>query len=281
MFTLGEIQELEVQKILDFGIYLSEPGLPDERVLLPKKQVPEGTTIGSKMEVFLYKDSEDRLIATTTTPKLTMGKLAALKVVSVSTIGAFLDWGLEKDLFLPFKEQEVKVSEGDEILIRLYADKSARLCGTMKKLYDHLKQDSQYKKDDLVSGRVYEFSKNFGAFVAVDDCYSALIPIHEDHSQLKIGQVIQAKVVEVKPDGKLTLTMRERAHLQMDIDVENVLGLIQSNGGKLPFNDKATSELIMDETGLSKNAFKRAVGRLYKERKIEITENGIILKDVK
>ena len=281
MFKLGEIQELEVQKILDFGIYLSELGLPDERVLLPKKQVPEGTTIGSLMEVFLYKDSEDRLIATTTTPKLTMGQFAALKVVSISSIGAFLNWGLEKDLFLPFKEQEVKVNEGDEILVRLYSDKSARLCGTMKGIYDYLKQDSEYKKDDLVSGRVYEFSKNFGAFVAVDDCYSALIPIHEDHSQLKIGQIIQAKVVEVKPDGKLTLTMRERAHIQIDQDVEKVMEIILSNGGKLPFNDKATSELIMEETGLSKNAFKRAVGRLYKERKIEITESEICLKESK
>lgn len=281
MFKLGEIQELEVQKILDFGIYLSELGLPDERVLLPKKQVPEGTAIGMKMEVFLYRDSEDRLIATTTTPKLTMGQFAALKVVSISGIGAFLNWGLEKDLFLPFKEQERKVSEGDEILVRLYSDKSSRLCGTMKGLYDHLKLDSPYKKDDVVSGRVYEFSKNFGAFIAVDDCYSALIPIHEDHSQLKIGQIIQAKVVEVKPDGKLTLTMRERAHLQIDIDVEKVMEIIHLNGGKLPFNDKATTELIMEETGLSKNAFKRAVGRLYKERKIEITESGICLKESK
>lgn len=278
MFKLGEIQELIVQKTVDFGVYLSQEEAPEERVLLPKKQVPEGTAIGSKLEVFLYKDSQDRLIATTSKPRIVMGQYGALKVVSVSSIGAFLDWGLEKDLFLPFKEQLVKVRENDQILVRLYIDKSSRLCGTMKGIYDMLDKNSTYQAGDTVSGRVYEFSKNFGAFIAVDDHFSALIPVHEDHSSLQIGQWIEARVTEVKADGKLTLTQRQKAYVQIDEDVKVVMEAIQKAGGTLPFDDKASADLIMEQVGLSKNAFKRAVGRLYKERKVELKENQIILK---
>ena len=192
-------------------------------------------------------------------------------------IGAFLDWGLEKDLFLPYKEQSVKVREGDEILVRLYIDKSKRLCASMRGLYELLSMDSPYEAGENVSGRVYEFSDNFGAFIAVDDKYSALIPSHEDHSSLRIGEVIEAKVVEVKPDGKLTLTMRDKAYIQMEEDAKRVLEILDEYAGVLPFTDKASPEVIMRETKMSKNAFKRAVGRLYKERKIEI-ENHCIRK---
>ncbi|MEG0972520.1 MAG: S1-like domain-containing RNA-binding protein, partial [Lachnospiraceae bacterium] len=228
-----------------------------------------------QLEVFLYKDSQDRLIATTNQPKLVIGEFALLSVASVSEIGAFLDWGLEKDLFLPFKEQLYKVQAGDEILVRLYIDKTMRLCGTMKGIYELLSQDSPYKKDDMVKGRVYELSRNFGAFIAVDDKYSALIPAHEDHSSFHVGEVIESRVVEVKPDGKLTLTMRDKSYLQMDQDAQKVMELIESYGGVLPFNDKAPADTIMEETGLSKNAFKRAVGKLYKERKIQLKDAEI------
>lgn len=278
MFRLGETQELIVQKTVDFGVYLSQEDAPEERVLLPKKQVPEGTVIGSKLEVFLYKDSQDRLIATTSLPKIIMGQFGVLKVVSVSSIGAFLDWGLEKDLFLPFKEQLVKVRVNDEILVRLYIDKSSRLCATMKGIYEMLDQNSTYKVGDAVQGRVYEFSKNFGAFVAVDDHFSALIPAHEDHSTLQVGQWIEARVTEVKADGKLTLTTRQIAYMQIDEDAAKIFKALEKSNGILPFDDKAPAELIMEQVGLSKNAFKRAVGRLYKERKVEIKENQIILK---
>lgn len=272
---LGEIQKLTVVKRVEFGIYLAEQQEDENRVLLPKKQVPETVQPGDELEVFLYKDSKDRLIATTTTPMLTLGGFNVLKVAQVGAIGAFLEWGLEKDLFLPYKEMTKKVEPGDQILVTLYIDKSSRLCASMKGIYDILKLDSPYKKDDIVKGRVYEFSDNFGAFVAVDDRYSALIPNHEDHSQLVIGQIIEAKVTNVKPDGKLDLTLRDRAYVQIDEDAERVMQVIDEFAGILPFNDKASPEIIKRETQLSKNAFKRAVGRLYKERKIEITEKGI------
>ena len=159
--------------------------------------------------------------------------------------------------------------------MRLYIDKSSRLCASMKGLYEMLSTDSPYQAGDTVSGRVYEFSNNFGAFIAVDDVYSGLVPCHEDHSFLRIGDVVEARVVEVKPDGKLTLSLREKAHIQMDEDAKRILEVLEEYAGVLPFNDKASPEIIMREMKMSKGAFKRAVGRLYKERKIEITEKNI------
>lgn len=277
MIKLGEKQILIVVKKVEFGAYLAEKQEDETKVLLPKKEVPEGTAVGDALEVFVYKDSKDRIISTVTVPKLMMDQVAVLKVVSVQKIGAFLDWGLPKDLFLPYKEQAGRLYEEDEVLVRLYIDKSSRLCASMKGIYEMLKTDSPYQAGDKVQGRVYEFSNNFGAFVAVDDQYSALIPHYEDHSFLRIGDVIEARVTEVKPDGKLTLTLREKAHLQMDKDAEHVLEVLEEYAGVLPFNDKASPEIILREMKMSKGAFKRAVGHLYKERKIEITEKNIRL----
>ena len=204
---LGEKQVLTVVKIVDFGVYL---GNDEERVLLPKKQVPQGIEVGDPIEVFLYKDSSDRMIATTNEPKLTIGKTAVLEVTDVGRIGAFLDWGLEKELLLPFKEQTERVEKGDRCLVSLYIDKSGRLCATMK-VYQLLRTDSPYKKDDMVSGTVYELSRDFGVFVAVDDQYSAMIPKREVYGKMYIGQRIEARVTAVKPDGKLDLSIRGKS----------------------------------------------------------------------
>ena len=168
MMKLGEKQKLKVIKKVNFGVYLAESAEAEEKVLLPAKQVPEGTETGSEIEVFLYRDSKDRLIATVNEPLLKMGEVARLKVVDVNQYGAFLDWGLEKDLFLPFKQQTFRVRQGDTPLVSLYIDKSGRLCATMN-VYHDLSVESPYKKDDRVNGTVYEISPNFGAFVAVDD----------------------------------------------------------------------------------------------------------------
>lgn len=271
---LGKKQMLTVVKMVDFGVYL---GNDNDKVLLPKKQVPKGIEPGDPIEVFLYKDSSDRLIATTNEPKLTLGEIAVLEVLQVGKFGAFLDWGLEKDLFLPFREQTVKVKPGDECLVALYIDKSQRLCATMK-VYEYLQKNSPYKKDDKVQGVIYEASDNFGMFVAVDNQYSALIPKKEVFGNLKVGDRITARVTEVKADGKLNLSVREKAFLQMDKDAVMILKRIEERGGELPFNDKADAEIIKKEFGLSKNAFKRAVGHLYKERKIEIREKTLAIK---
>lgn len=272
---LGKKRKLMVVKKVDFGVYL---GTSEERVLLPKNEVPKGLEIGDPVEVFLYKDSDDRLIATTKMPELTLGELNVLAVKDTGRIGAFLDWGLPKDLLLPFKEQTVKVKKGDKVLVSLYVDKSKRLCATMK-IYEMLRTDSPYKKDDMVEGIIYDTSDNFGVFVAVDDCYSALIPKREAYGNLQVGGRVHARVVKVKEDGKLDLSVREKAFLQMDADAQMLMERMKKSGGSLPFTDKSDPELIKKELGLSKNAFKRAVGRLLKEQKLQIVENGIeILK---
>lgn len=274
---LGEYQTLTIVKKVDFGVYLAPDQHAQEKVLLPKSQVPENAVIGDRMKVFLYRDSKDRMIATCAKPRLTLGGLAVLRVSQIGKIGAFLDWGLEKDLFLPYKEMTGRLREGDEVLVTLYIDKSSRLCASMKHLYDKLETDAPYKKDDIVSGRVYEFGHDFGTFVAVDDRYSAMLSRSEDVSDLKIGDVIEARVTAVKEDGKLDITRRANKETQMDVDAEKVLQVIGEYAGVLPFNDKASPEIIMREMQMSKAAFKRAVGRLYKARKIEITEKSIRL----
>ncbi len=284
MIRLGEIQTLKIIKKVEFGVYLAENGQKaenggkqdrqTEKVLLPARQVPREAGLGDEIEVFVYRDSKDRLIATTNRPLITLGGVARLRVVQTGQIGAFLDWGLEKDLLLPFKEQKKKVREGETCLVALYIDKSGRLCATMN-VYRYLRQDSPYKKDDRVTGTVYEISDNFGAFVAVDDIYSGLIARKELYGDVQVGGTVAARVTEVKEDGKLNLSIREKAYLQIEKDAEKILQIIDSYDGALPFTDKASPETIKREMQMSKNEFKRAVGHLLKEKKISIGERAI------
>ena len=274
MIRLGEKQTLVVIKKVDFGVYLAEEMGSEEKVLLPGKQVPAGTDIGSEIEVFIYKDSDDRPIATTNEPKIMLGDVRRLKVKDTGRIGAFMDWGLEKDVLLPFKEQTTKVKKGDDVLCALYIDKSSRLCATMN-VYKSLSKKSPYKTGDEVKGTIYESSDNFGLFVAVDDLYQAIIPKKEMYGDLEIGKVISARVTSLTDDGKLNLSVREKAYVQMYPDMDKIMNLLDSYNGVLPFTEKASKEVIYRETGMSKNEFKRAVGHLYKERKITITDGKI------
>lgn len=274
MIELGKKQTLKVIRMKDFGVYLGETAESELSVLLPKKQVPEGTKIGADLEVFIYKDSEDRLIATTGVPKLQVGETAVLEVKEVSKIGAFLDMGLEKDLLLPFKEQNHKVRQGEKCLVALYIDKSQRLAATMR-VYAYMSNQSPYKKEDRVTGTVYEIKEELGAFVAVDNQYYGLIPKRELLSSIHEGDVVEARVTKVRDDGKLDLSPKEKAYIQMDADSELVMKVIDEFDGVLPFNDKASPEVIKREFDMSKNAFKRAVGHLLKEGKIKINEKTI------
>lgn len=274
MLELGKKQKLIVIKKVDFGVYLAEEAGSQDKVLLPKKEVPQGIEIGMVLEVFLYKDSKDRLISTTREPGVELGGLAVLEVKEVAKIGAFLDWGLEKDLMLPFKQQTRRVRAGEKVLVSLYVDKSSRLCATMN-VYEYLRTDSPYKVDDHVTGTVYQTSENFGVFVAVDNQYSALIPKRDASGNYRVGDVVEARVTRVKEDGKLDIATRDKAYLLIDEDAEAIMSVIEEFSGVLPFNDKASPEVIKREFGLSKNAFKRGVGRLLKEGRIEITERSI------
>lgn len=282
MFKLAEKQTLYMEKAVEFGAYLVPEEFRDkkmpaanEHVLLPKKQVPEFLNKGEPVSVFVYLDSSDRPIATTSEPLLSLHKVGKLTVKEVGKVGAFLDWGLEKDLFLPFKEQTKKVNPGDEVLVAIYLDKSGRICSTMN-VYPYLLSDAPYKKDDTVTGTVYETSDNFGTFVAIDDKYQGLIPKREMYGKVEIGETVSARVVNVREDGKVNLSIRDKAYIQINADADRLMDIIKSYDGVLPFSEKASPEVITRETGMSKNEFKKAVGALYKARKIEISEEGKI-----
>ena len=273
MIRLGEKQVLKVVRMKDFGMYVGDEA---EAILLPRKYVPAGTRVGDDVEVFVYRDSSDRLIATTEEPALMLGEIGLLKVKETGKIGAFLDWGLEKDLLLPFKEQTIQVRPGKSYPVALYIDKSKRLCATMK-IYEYLSSESPYGKDEMVEGFVYQVNPNFGVFVAVDGKYHGMIPKKNVHNEYRVGDRVEARVVSVREDGKLELSMRDRVEVQIAKDAAIVLEVIESYDGVLPFTEKASPAVIERELNMSKAAFKRAVGNLLKARKITIEQGKIRL----
>jgi len=275
MIELGKIQTLEVIRKTQIGLYLNtknESGKDD--ILLPLSQVPQDINIGDEIKVFVYKDSEDRMVSTVRTPKLTLGELAVLKVVEVATIGVFLDWGLEKDLFLPFREQLGTVVKGNSYLIALYIDVSNRLCATMN-IYNMLSYDSPYKENERVHGTIYSISKELGAFVAVENKYQGLIPNKELYGNYAEGDKIEVRIKKVRQDGKLELSLRQEAYNEIDGDAQKIVDRLKLSGGKLLINDSSSPDQIKLELNMSKAAFKRAVGRLLKEGAIKITDTGI------
>ena len=274
MIEIGRMHTLSVIREAAQGVYLNELEGCDQDILLPKAQVPKETKIGDVLEVFVYRNSEDRRIATIKKPKLMIGELAPLEVISVNRIGAFLDWGLEKDLFLPFKQQIGRIHKGEVYLVGMYKDKSDRLCATMK-VYDLLRCDSPYKVNDEVMGTIYSIKEAFGAFVAVDNKYHGLIPIKELYGNYQIGEKVSLRVRFVRADGKLELSLRKPAHLQMEDDVRTIMEALEAHHGQLPLHDKSLPQAIKEALNMSKAAFKRAIGRLMKEGVIEIKEDGI------
>ncbi|HWQ89796.1 MAG TPA: S1-like domain-containing RNA-binding protein, partial [Desulfitobacteriaceae bacterium] len=244
-----------------------------DNILLPLKQQPADAKTGDYLDVFIYRDSEDRLIATMREPLAKVGDLACLKVTAQTKIGAFLDIGLERGLFLPFREQKYPLMINRSYLVYVYLDKSGRLSCTTD-IYKYLTSDSPYHKNDKVTGTIYFLKPETGAFVAVDNKYLGLIPSSEYFSNLKIGDTVEARVIRVREDGKLDLSPRELSFKQMDADAETLLKAMQDNQGYLSLDEKARPEEIEQEFQMSKAAFKRAIGGLLKTRKITKTESG-------
>src|SRR5699024_10587947 len=237
MIKLGERQELVIKRIKSVGAFLNEEIEEDGDVLLPKSQLPKDAKKGDSLEVFIYNDSQERIIATTRQPKVEVGQLAHLTVVDATRIGYFLDWGLEKDLFLPFSETIGSVEKGKEYLVAVYIDKSNRLSATMK-VKDMLSNHSPYDENDLVEGTIYGINKDIGAFVAVDGKYDGLIPKKELLGVYELGQNVEVRISRVLEDGKLDLSLRDRAYIQMDVDAETIIQKMKDNNGKLNINDK-------------------------------------------
>lgn len=297
---LGKINTVKIARITPHGAYVTDaesentpeapatatPETKEEEstrgnisgeVLLPKGETTARLNKGDITECFIYLDSEDRPVATMKRPLLTLGETAVLTCLEVTQLGTFLDWGLKKDLFLPYREQTKRPKQGSRVLVALYIDKSGRLCATMK-LYKYLRNDSPYKTGDRVLGRVYETGRDEGAHVAVDGVFRALIPKKDLVTEVNIGDEIRLRVARVLPDGKLVLAMRDPSHVQIFADCELIIGrLTAAPGNFLPVHDKTDTDVIRRTFGMSKNSFKRAVGHLMKEGKVTQDDSGIKL----
>lgn len=276
MIELGKNQKLKINNFASPGAYLYAGEDREKTVLLPKEEIPKGKNLEDEVSVFVYRDGKGRLISTTRKPYIEVGKIALLRVVSKTKIGAFMDMGLERDVLLPFSEMVGQVGEGKSYLVRLYVDKSGRLATSMN-IRDSLEKKSDYKENDSVMGTIYSIHPKHGLFVAVDEKYDSLVPKDEAQGIYEIGEVIQGRVSQVNKDGRLVLSLRERAYLNIDEDSEIILDLLEDNDGVLEIGDKSSPEEIKEITGMTKSAFKKAVGQLYKERSIKIHPKKIEL----
>lgn len=247
---------------------------------MPEKQRPKEAGVGDFLEVFIYRDSENRLIATTRTPLAQVGELAYLTVTAKTKIGAFLEFGLERGLFLPFREQKYPIEVGKSYLVYVYVDKSERLCCTTD-ITSYLSSNSAYQKNESVTGTVYQIHPELGAFVAVDNKFKGLIPKTENYTELHPGDRVQARVIRVREDGKLDLSTRRLSHKQMSVDAQLLLKAMQENEGSLPVDEKASPEEIERIFKMSKSEYKRAIGSLLKSGRIQKTEKGFSLKSDK
>lgn len=270
---LGKIQKLRVKEMSPHGAILTDG---NEKVLLPNNESKD-LKIDGEVEAFLYKDSKDRLIATLKTPYLTVGKIGMLEVVAKSRVGYFVNIGLDKDIFLPFKEVNGRIFVEGKYLFYMYDDRG-RLCVTMN-LRDHLKRNDKFRVNDRVEGTIYAIDRNYGAFVAIYDEYDGYIPKEELKGAHTVGERIEARILRILKDNKITLTFRDYAYKQRKDDAEEILELIKENQGKLNLGDKSDPEEIKKVTGLSKKAFKRAVGTLYKMEMIEMKDHSLELKE--
>ena len=281
IIKVGKRQKLTINNISSIGAYLdAETGNNEDNILLPNNQI-EGKELseGDIVDVFIYRDSEDRLIATFESSFAVAGTMAKLKVVDIAPFGAFLDWGLSKDLLLPKGQETCKIKVGESYLVGLFEDKKGRISATMN-VYKFLLPNFELEKNELVVGTIYKIVPEIGIFVAIEDRYFGLIPNNEFFGKYKVGDEIQARVIRTREDGKVDLSPRLEAYKQMDKDAEMILEAMQTNyHKKLTISDKSSPEEIKKEFGLSKKAFKRAIGGLLKSRLIEKTDSGFKLTE--
>ena len=259
--SLTVLENTQIGSFLDLG--------EGKKVLLPFAEQTKRPEVGEQLTVWLYEDKGGRMTATMRTPILKNGEIGILRVAEVTKIGLFLDNGVPKQLLVPFREQVCTPKAGQEVLVYAYTDKTGRAAATMR-VYKHLSSESPYQADDKVSGFVYEVNPSMGVFVAVDNKYFGMIPQAEIYRPFRYGDTAEARVIRVREDGKLDLSVREKAYAAIAQDAETVMQELRRCGGKLDYADKADAALIEDIYGMSKNQFKRAIGHLYKEKRIRI-----------
>ncbi|CZF86111.1 CvfB family protein [Grimontia marina] len=276
MIKIGQLNHLTVVKEVEFGVFV-DGGDEYGNILLPKRYVPKGTRIGDEIEVFIYFDSVDDVIATTETPLAQVGQFAKLKCINTKAVGAFLNWGLPKDLLVPFSEQRIKMQEGRDYLVFLYVDNaSGRIVGSTKfnKFLD--KTPARYKKGDQVHVTVAEETE-LGYKCAVNDAHWGLLFKSEVFGKLFIGKNLKAYIKQIREDGKIDLSLQKLGKGKVDDLSEKIIRTLDRKGGFLPVNDKSSPDQIFELFRTSKATFKKTIGGLYKERRIRIEKDGIYL----
>jgi len=278
MAYIGEINTLKVLRRADHGLYLEGEGGND--ILLPNKYVPEGTKITDEIDVFVYRDSEDRIIATNLTPKAMVGDFAVLEVVATTKFGAFLDWGLEKDLFVPFKEQKIKMVEGRYYVVAVYLDESTDRVVASAKIGKFLSDElPEFSTNEEVSVLVYA-SNEIGFNCIINNSFIGII--YKDQvfdKPLKPGQRLTAYATNVREDGKTDLSLLRPGYEKVDNISKKILEEIIDCGGYIAISDKSPADMIYSRFGISKKNFKKAIGSLYKQKLIDIEKIGIRVRE--
>ena len=272
---LGKYNQLEVVKTVDFGVYLD--GGDDGEILLPSRYVPEGCKPGDVLNVFIYLDNEERLVATTLEPYVQVGEFACLEVAWVNEYGAFLDWGLMKDLFVPFREQKMKMQKGHRYVVHAHVDEDSYRIMASAKVERYLSKElPEYQPGEEVEVMAWQ-KTDLGYKVIVDNKFGGLVYQKEIFKPLEPGMRMQAFVRQVREDGKIDLTLQKDGLQKVGDFAEILLQYIKDNGGHTSLNDKSAAEDIYDTFGVSKKTFKKAVGDLYKKRLVILVEGGIQL----
>jgi uncharacterized protein len=272
---LGRFVTLEIQRFGSPGAFLTDPGTgPDApAVLLLGPEIPEGAHEGDHVDVFVLLDSEGRPLATTKTPRLALEEVAFLTVTACTDVGAFVDWGLPKELLVPFAEQTIRLNQGDRRAIGLYLDNSGRLAGTMR-VREMLKGEATFHRDEWVEGEAWRHDPEIGLFVILERRFLGLIPKHEPQT-LRPGDAARFRVAHVHPDGKIELSLRGKAHEELGRDADAIVSVLEKPGAP-QVGDRSSPEEIRRLFGLSKKAYKRAVGTLLKAGRVDVDEAGVV-----
>ena len=273
--NLGKFNTLRVVKEVDFGMYL-DGGMEGE-ILLPKRYVPKDCKPGDELRVFIYLDQEERLIATTQTPLAQVGEFACLEVAWVNQYGAFLNWGLMKDLFVPFREQKARMEVGRKYIVHVHLDEESYRIAASAKVEHYLSQEKPaYEPGQEVDALIWQ-KTDLGYKVIIDNRYAGLLYESEIFQQLYMGMKVKAYIKQVREDGKIDLTLQKLRQAKVEDFSSTLLEYIRRNGGRTHLNDKSPADEIYALFGVSKKTFKKAVGDLYKKRLVTLQEDGIRL----
>jgi predicted RNA-binding protein (virulence factor B family) len=272
--NVGQFNTLKVSRKVDFGFYLDNGA---EGILLPKRFAPRTLRIGDDLEVFVYHDSDNRLVATTQKPLAVVGEIIKMKVVSVTKLGAFLDWGLMKDLFVPKSQQLGGMREGQEYLVKLYMDEMTGRVAATEKIESQLSNDQlTLKEKDIVDLVAYRQSE-LGWIMIINNKHTGVLHNNEVFTSLQAGDKHKGFIKTIRPDNKIDVVLGKPGFQKVEDEASKVLRLLEENNGYLPYHDKSDPQEIYDFFGMSKKTFKMTTGGLYKQQKIEFTKTGIKL----